>query len=270
MPEGLDHAGHDHAVTVRADGTVLRRRRPGSGGLDVAREATLLDVVGAYASLPVPRVLRTWPARGLMEMERVPGSALLEHLTGLGPRRTRSLAERLGDFVASVAAVPPDRVAGLVPEDVARPDLLLAEAVETCDRPEVLALVPAGAREGLDAFLAADPLLGPAPGPVLVHGDLGAEHVFVDGDEITGVIDWSDAVLGDPALDLGLVLRDLGPAAGEVAVARFASHGLGTEGVLPRAWFFGRVRALEDLAYGVDEGLALYRDNAVRAVAQLF
>src|SRR4029453_148896 len=27
--------------------------------------------------------------------------------------------------------------------------------------------------------------------PVFVHGDLQITHVFVDGDEITGVIDWS-------------------------------------------------------------------------------
>src|SRR5271154_1706431 len=29
--------------------------------------------------------------------------------------------------------------------------------------------------------------------PVFTHGDLQIAHVFVDGDEITGVIDWSEA-----------------------------------------------------------------------------
>jgi aminoglycoside phosphotransferase len=33
--------------------------------------------------------------------------------------------------------------------------------------------------------------------PVFTHGDLQVDHVFVDGDEITGVIDWSDAGQGD-------------------------------------------------------------------------
>jgi aminoglycoside phosphotransferase (APT) family kinase protein len=38
--------------------------------------------------------------------------------------------------------------------------------------------------------------------PVFMHGDLHIAHVFVDGDEITGVIDWSDAGPGDAMYDL--------------------------------------------------------------------
>jgi aminoglycoside phosphotransferase (APT) family kinase protein len=38
--------------------------------------------------------------------------------------------------------------------------------------------------------------------PVFTHGDLQVTHVFVDGDEITGVIDWSEAAQGDALFDL--------------------------------------------------------------------
>jgi aminoglycoside phosphotransferase len=38
--------------------------------------------------------------------------------------------------------------------------------------------------------------------PVFTHGDLQITHVFVDGDEITGVIDWSEAAPGDALYDL--------------------------------------------------------------------
>ena len=38
--------------------------------------------------------------------------------------------------------------------------------------------------------------------PVFTHGDLQITHVFVDGDEITGVIDWSEACQGDALYDL--------------------------------------------------------------------
>jgi aminoglycoside phosphotransferase (APT) family kinase protein len=34
--------------------------------------------------------------------------------------------------------------------------------------------------------------------PVFAHGDLQITHVFVDGDEIAGVIDWSEAGPGCP------------------------------------------------------------------------
>jgi len=41
--------------------------------------------------------------------------------------------------------------------------------------------------------------------PVFIHGDLQVAHVFVDGDEITGVLDWSDAGQGDAMFDLAIL-----------------------------------------------------------------
>jgi aminoglycoside phosphotransferase len=41
--------------------------------------------------------------------------------------------------------------------------------------------------------------------PVFTHGDLQITHVFVDRDEITGVIDWSDAGPGDALYDLAIL-----------------------------------------------------------------
>ncbi len=38
--------------------------------------------------------------------------------------------------------------------------------------------------------------------PVFIHGDLQVAHVFVDGDEVTGVVDWSEAGAGDALFDL--------------------------------------------------------------------
>lgn len=38
--------------------------------------------------------------------------------------------------------------------------------------------------------------------PVFAHGDLQITHVFVDRDEITGIIDWSEAGPGDALFDL--------------------------------------------------------------------
>src|SRR4029077_6104296 len=38
--------------------------------------------------------------------------------------------------------------------------------------------------------------------PVFMHGDLQVAHVFVDSDEVTGVLDWSEAGQGDALYDL--------------------------------------------------------------------
>src|SRR3954469_14726713 len=47
----------------------------------------------------------------------------------------------------------------------------------------------------------AEAALGPWT-PVFMHGDLQVAHVFVHGDEITGVLDWSEAGQGDAMYDL--------------------------------------------------------------------
>ena len=41
--------------------------------------------------------------------------------------------------------------------------------------------------------------------PVFTHGDLQVAHVFVDDDQVTGVIDWSDACCGDALFDLAVL-----------------------------------------------------------------
>jgi aminoglycoside phosphotransferase (APT) family kinase protein len=38
--------------------------------------------------------------------------------------------------------------------------------------------------------------------PAFIHGDLQIVHVFVDGDEVTGVVDWSEGGQGDAMYDL--------------------------------------------------------------------
>ncbi|MDX2848633.1 phosphotransferase family protein [Actinacidiphila glaucinigra] len=38
--------------------------------------------------------------------------------------------------------------------------------------------------------------------PAFTHGDLQIAHVFVDGDKVTGIIDWSEAGQGDALYDL--------------------------------------------------------------------
>lgn len=38
--------------------------------------------------------------------------------------------------------------------------------------------------------------------PAFTHGDLQIDHVFVDGDQVTGIIDWSEAGQGDALYDL--------------------------------------------------------------------
>ena len=43
--------------------------------------------------------------------------------------------------------------------------------------------------------------------PVLLHGDLHPRHIYAEGNQFTGFIDWGDAAFGDPLFDLGRFSR---------------------------------------------------------------
>jgi aminoglycoside phosphotransferase (APT) family kinase protein len=51
--------------------------------------------------------------------------------------------------------------------------------------------------------------------PAVVHGDLNFRNFLVDGDDgvLSGVIDWGDAHIGHPAIDLSVVYSFLPPNA---------------------------------------------------------
>jgi aminoglycoside phosphotransferase (APT) family kinase protein len=86
--------------------------------------------------------------------------------------------------------------------------------------------------------------------PVFTHGDLQVDHVFVAGDEITGVIDWSEASRGDPLFDLAILTLGHEEHLGDVV----AGYGTDVDRDLIHAWRSLRcltnVRWLAEHGYG--------------------
>ena len=89
--------------------------------------------------------------------------------------------------------------------------------------------------------------------PVFTHGDLQITHVFADGDEITGVIDWSEAAQGDALYDLASLTLGHEEHLGDVV----AGYGTDVDRDLIRAWWSWRclvvVRWLAEHGYGSPE-----------------
>lgn len=69
--------------------------------------------------------------------------------------------------------------------------------------------------------------------PSFIHGDLQLTHVFVDGEEVTGIIDWSEAAPGDAMYDLAILT--LGHE--ECLDDLLAGYGPGAERDVIRAWW---------------------------------
>ncbi|WP_405883357.1 aminoglycoside phosphotransferase family protein [Streptomyces sp. NBC_01136] len=101
---------------------------------------------------------------------------------------------------------------------------------------------------------------------VLVHHDLKGEHLVVSADgRVRGVLDWTDAALGDPAEDIaGLAIAVGAPAA--VRAATLA--GYGARACLRGLWLArcDTVIRLDDRLQGRDDGpLPLLRTQLGRA-----
>ena len=86
--------------------------------------------------------------------------------------------------------------------------------------------------------------------PALVHGDLGPEHVLCRDGRVVGVIDWSDARIGDLALDLSWCLNGTSEAAAS-AIARI--YGV-EQDMRERSLFYHRLGPWHEVVYGLDTG----------------
>jgi aminoglycoside phosphotransferase (APT) family kinase protein len=84
--------------------------------------------------------------------------------------------------------------------------------------------------------------------PVFIHGDLQLSHVFVDGDEVTGVIDWTEASQGDALFDLAILTLGNEDRLDDVV----AGYGADVDLDVIRAWW--SLRSLVAVRWLVEHG----------------
>ena len=173
---------HSERATLRV-GDVFLKVDPEQARIDVEVEA--FDLV----PVPTPKVL--WRNPPVLAISAVPGTAL-GRLESPSPASAASWAAA-GAAIRAVhdAPLPPwpgkavDQLAARLEREckwLVDNDVLPTELVERNRRLAETALRPWT--------------------PAFIHGDLQITHVFTDGDEVTGIIDWSEAACGDPLFDL--------------------------------------------------------------------
>jgi aminoglycoside phosphotransferase (APT) family kinase protein len=97
----------------------------------------------------------------------------------------------------------------------------------------------------------------------LTHNDPGLVHVLGDDGRITGIIDWTDACVGDPAKDfVGVLARG-----GWRTVRKLAStYGSMDSSFEDRLAFYAWLAPFHDILYGLDTGQAEYAKAGVEGV----
>ena len=135
----------------------------------------------------------------------------------------------VGRFLRALHDTPPTAWAGagVLGAEEARAELTEGLAAM---RDRVLPLLPPERHRDAQALL--DEVAEP-PGICLVHGDLGPMHLLTTEGRVTGVIDWCDARLGDPGLDLAWTLHGTPqPFADALAAAYSPTHEQRARGLL--------------------------------------
>lgn len=188
-----------------------------------------------------------WPFAGYRRLAGRPASTVRPDGAAL-----RAAAPVLGDFLRVLHSIDAARATrlGAGPDEIGRLDV---ERLGALTRTRLEHLAAARAVEDPSRWLALlEQPYRSSDARCVVHGDLGGRHLLMDdAGRVTGVIDWGDVHLGDPAVDLSVAHAFLPPAARDPFQA---AYGVIDEATWELARFRALVTAVALLAYALDVG----------------
>jgi aminoglycoside phosphotransferase (APT) family kinase protein len=214
--------------------------RVGDVFLKIDADQTRTDVeVEAMAMAPVPTPDILWRKPPVLALSAVPGSAL-------GRLQEPSTASPAA-WAAAGAALRRVHDSPLPPWPGRSVDEFVAQLDVECEWLVVNNVLPADVVTRNRRL--AETVLRPWT-PVFIHGDLQIAHIFVDSDEVTGIIDWSEASQGDALFDLATLTLAHEEHLDDV----IAGYGTDVDRDLIGAWWSMRcllgVRWLVEAGYG--------------------
>jgi aminoglycoside phosphotransferase (APT) family kinase protein len=246
--------GWDYAAFLVDESLVFRFPRREIGLPGTEREIAKLPLLAPLLPGPIPRPLHVgrpsddfpWPFYGAPYLHGAePDGSLSDEVRG-------ALSRPLAQFLRALHApgMPAAVGDGLPVDPMGRADMAVRvpRTRETLEAIAHLWQPSASVGELLEEALEL-----PSPEPSAVcHGDLHFRQLLVDGSMLSGIVDWVDLCLGDPAMDLSLVFGFLPP---EARREFFAEYGEVEPATVVRA----RVLALNLMSvlvrYGHDESL---------------
>jgi aminoglycoside phosphotransferase (APT) family kinase protein len=219
---------HHERATLRVGDVFLK--------IDSDQARTDLEVE-AMAMVPVPTPEVLWRRPPVLALAALPGTALGR--LGQPSAASPSAWAAAGAVVRRVHDAPLPPWPGRSLDDVA------SELEEECAWLLANEVLP-GELVSRNREVA-EAALRPWP-PAFTHGDLQVAHVFVDGDEVTGVIDWSEAGPGDALYDLASLTLGHPEHLGDVV----AGYGKDVDLDVVRAWW--SMRSLLAIRWLVEHG----------------
>ena len=240
--------GWDNRATLVEGRWVDRSPRRAEVEPQLRRELAVLPWLAPQLPLPapVPWVVSEDPL--VVRHELIVGDAC--------PGTVAAHGHAVGLFLRALHGVDGDLAVAQGARDAAS---TFAEAQGIRDRMarDVLPLLPSSVRAAGQGLL--ERLAQPPAEARFVHGDLGPEHIRVVGDEVTGVIDWGDCGLGDPALDLAWTRYGTGPAFAAALEAAYSPDAT----LLARAYDWRLLGPWHEVLHGLDTDRPAYVESGL-------
>jgi aminoglycoside 2''-phosphotransferase len=259
----IDSGWDFHVLDVNGQ-WIFRFPRWEGGVEQLKREVRLLAQLEGLLPIPVPRYEMAYVDCGWQDVfgvyRKLPGLPLFQ----VGPPDDPTAPARLGQFLAVLHALPPAEFEWLAPglwrEEYAERRHDVREGAAPLLEPEfaerLVSQWEAGIRllEGVELRL--------------VHRDLNGDNLLVNPQQgiVSGVIDWGDATLGDPAIDFGRVLLDCGD---DFAARMRESYPAADGSLLARARFYALDSCCHEIGHGLEDGRQDWVDGGLEGLHEL-
>ena len=203
------------------------------------REAAAMPWLAPQLPLPVPVPCIVSEDPLILRHSYLPGTAC--------PGESALHGRAIGEFLRALHVVDPDAAVAHGLRDAASS---YADAQKVRERMAVRVLprLPEHLRGDGESLL--ERAAVEAADPRVVHGDLGPSHVLVEGDRVTGVIDWGDSGVGDPAIDLAWTVHGSAARFADAVVAAYRP----SDSVLARARDLRLLGPWHEVLFGLDTG----------------
>jgi len=214
------------------------------------KEAALLPLLAPELPVPVPEVaaFEDTDETFFLAYHKLPGEPLNGALQVGGEA---ALAGEVGSFLAALHAFPGAARTGL--REITAADWLVEQEAFTVRCEKVLRLLDESERRRAEGMFARQLSRFPDLELALLHADLGAEHILCRGETVTGVIDWSDARVGDPALDFAWLLHGAGEPFAQALLSAYTERGgQVADGLRERALYFHRLGPWHEVLHGLE------------------
>jgi len=249
----LKREGIFNDVVIVNDAFVFRFAKRDYGFKDLNEEAASLRLLRKHVSLPIPEPF--YEDQEVLAYPLIPGETLRRDLlTSLPESDQQAIAEQLAQFFKQMHGIPLDEIAeSSIPEANALMEYEdwadIYQRLQDKVFPLLLPHVRQWATEHFESWMS-DPANFEYE-PRMVDTDIPPYHILFDQRQrrINGIIDFSCAGLGDPALDFSVIIYHYG----ESFVNRFYNIYPETEAYLRRARFYAGATEMCWLLNGIEQ-----------------